>query len=327
MYFEEAQKMYGTYTGSHHCPPDFTAFWQKGKAEVAALGLDYQLVAHPLYSNVAEGFDLYFTGVGGAKIHCQLIRPKKRAGKLPVQLQFHGYHTSAGDWTDKIGLAAEGYLVIALDVRGQGGLSEDTSSGAGMTLKGHIVRGVEGGPTQLFFRSVFLDIYQLTQLVFSWPEVDQKQVSVYGASQGGALALVCAALEPRVAQVYCLYPFLSDYREAYRLNVNESAYEELAYWFRFKDPAHTKEAEFFATLDYIDIQYLVPQITARVLWGIGLADTVCHPKTQFAVFNQVTSEKKMLAFPEYGHEYIPTFGDVMRKAMYSGGVNNEEISN
>lgn len=315
MYVRDAQKLYGNYKGSEHRPKDFDTFWESGKKEVDALGLECELVPHEIFSKVADGFDLWFVGVGGARIHAQLIRPKNISGKIPVQFQFHGYHTNAGDWADKIGLAAEGTMVVALDVRGQGGLSDDTSHPHGMTLKGHIVRGIEDGPEGLFFRSVFLDIYQLVKIVSNFSNCDTDKLSVYGASQGGALALVCAALCPEIGDVYCLYPFLSDYREAFRLNVAESAYEELAYWFRFKDPAHVHEKEFFETLDYIDLQYLAPFVKANVFWGMGLADTVCPPKTQFAVYNNLQCAKEMVAYPEYGHEYIPGYGDLMREKM------------
>jgi cephalosporin-C deacetylase len=315
MYVEEAKKLWGSYFGSQSKPADFEQFWDNGKRIIQELEQDYQLIPHEVYSTVAQGYDLFFHAHDDAKIHCQLLQPKNNQGPWPVQFQFHGYHGSSGDWGDKIGLVAEGYCVVAMDVRGQGGASQDYSQTNGGTLKGHIIRGVEDGPEKLFYRQVFLDIYQLTQLICQLPDIDETRMSVYGASQGGALALVCAALEPKIQQSFVLYPFLSDYREAFRLNVTDSAYEELAYWFRFRDPMHLKEALFFQTLDYIDIQYLVNRVKGKVIWGIGLEDKICPPKTQFAVFNQLTCEKEMIAFPEYGHEYIPCFGDKIRKEL------------
>ena len=38
-------------------------------------------------------------------------------------------------------MAAEGFWVVALDVRGQGGLSEDVGLTTKTSLKGHIIRG------------------------------------------------------------------------------------------------------------------------------------------------------------------------------------------
>lgn len=320
-----ALENWGDFRSDDFKPEDFEEFWRKGKEEVDERGLDYQLVKRELYSSVAEGFDLYFKGVNGAKIHAQLVRPLNIETKLPVLFQFHGYHSNAGDWGDKIGYAAEGMMTVALNIRGQGGPSEDNTISKGNSLKGHIIRGLEEGPENLLFRQVYLDIYHLTRIVTHMPTVDINNLYAYGASQGGALALICSYFEPRIQTVFTLYPFLSIFREAYRLDVENSAYEELAYWFRFRDPQHKQEKAVFATLDYIDLQFFVPDIKAKVFWGIGLEDRVCHPKLQLGVYNRLETAKNMLFFPEYAHEYIPEFSDVMRKHLYLS-MNNKKTS-
>ena len=33
-------------------------------------------------------------------------------------------------------------------------------------------------------------------------------------------------------------------------------------------------------------------------------DTVCPPSTQFAVYNKIKSNKRMLIYPDYGHEIL-----------------------
>lgn len=76
------------YQSSDLKPADFDEFWKKGKKEVEDLGVNYQLVQHEIYSSIAEGFDLYFEGVNGARIHAQLVRPKNIQKKMPVLFQF-----------------------------------------------------------------------------------------------------------------------------------------------------------------------------------------------------------------------------------------------
>ncbi|WAM33773.1 acetylxylan esterase [Caldicellulosiruptor morganii] len=39
-------------------------------------------------------------------------------------LSFHGYAWYSGDWSDKFALAAAGFVVAAMDVRGQNGYSK-----------------------------------------------------------------------------------------------------------------------------------------------------------------------------------------------------------
>ena len=99
------------------------------------------------------------------------------------------------------------------------------------------------------------------------------------------------------------------------MDQGQSAYEELAYWFRFRDPLHKNEKKFFETLDYIDIKNFAPWIQADIFWGMGLEDRICHPKLQFAVWNELQTKKELSCYPEYGHEYLPGFSDEMRKRI------------
>lgn len=312
---EDALREWGDYQGRQDKPDDFDDFWDKAKKEVDSLGLHYELTPTDFTSKVAECYDLYFTGVHESKIYAQLLLPKKSSAKHPVIFQFHGYHSDVGDWSDKLAFVSEGYVVVALSVRGQGGESEDRLQTSGGTLKGHLIRGIEDGPEKLFYRAVFQDVYQLTNVVSRLPFVDSSKMASYGVSQGGALALVCAALCPKVKRTFVQYPFLSDYRTAYGLEVTQSAYEELAYYFRYRDPLHEREKAVFAALDYVDIQYLVDRIQAEVIWAMGLEDRVCHPKTQFAVYNHIQAPKKLYFYPEYGHEYLPKFNDKIHQIL------------
>ena len=48
-----------------------------------------------------------------------------------------------------------------------------------------------------------------------------------GGSQGGGLTLACAALEPRIKRLAPVFPFLSDYRRTWEMDLAVDAYEEL----------------------------------------------------------------------------------------------------
>ena len=37
----------------------------------------------------------------------------------------------------------------------------------------------------------------------------------------------------------------------------------------------------------------------------GLMDTICPPSSQFAAYNKITSEKQVVIYPDFGHEYLP----------------------
>ena len=294
--FEMPLDQLRTYGGRNPRPADFDAYWARALSELEATDPQPELVPHPSPATFAHCFDLWFTGVGHARIHAQYVRPHAE-GSHPAVLKFHGYSGNAGNWIDQLPWAAQGIATAVMDVRGQGGLSEDVGGVRGTTLRGHIVRGLGDHPDKLLFRQIFLDTVQLARVVMALPEVDPKRLAATGASQGGALTLACAALEPRIARAAPIYPFLCDYQRVWEMDLAVEAYEELTYYFKRFDPTHQKELEIFTNLGYIDVQHLAPRITANVLMTTALMDTVCPPSTQFAAYNKIKSTKRHRVVP------------------------------
>ena len=297
------------YRGRTPRPSDMETFWNRALKEMRAVEPQMELIPSTFQTPFAECFDLYFTGVRGARVHAKYLRPKKAPARHPAVVMFHGYSGSAGDWTDKLGYAAMGFSVAALDCRGQGGLSEDPGGVKGTTLRGHIIRGLDDSPDRLLFRDIYLDTAQLADLVMRMPEVDARRVGALGGSQGGGLTLACVALEPRIKRAAPTFPFLCDFRRVWEMDLAKDAYDEMRTFFRQFDPQHEREDEIFTRLGYIDVQHLAHRIRAHVLMAIGLMDTICPPSTQFAAFNKIKSRKELVIYPDFGHEGLPGFQD------------------
>jgi len=295
------EKLY-TYQGINPRPVDFDEFWDQGLAEMRAVDPQIELVPADFQVEFADCFHLYFNGVGGARVHAKLIRPKHANAPQPAVLMFHGYSGNSGDWQDKLGYAAAGFTVAALDCRGQGGLSQDPGGTTGWTLRGHIVRGIDDAPEQLAFRQIFLDTAQLARIVMEMPTVDDTRVGAMGGSQGGALTLACAGLEPRIKRAAPVYPFLCDYQRVWDMELDVDAYAELRDYFRRFDPRHERETEIFTKLGYIDVQFLSPRIKAEVMMSVGLLDRICPPSSQFAAYNKIGSTKYLELYPDFAHE-------------------------
>jgi cephalosporin-C deacetylase len=300
-----------TYKGTNPKPADFDAYWDGALAEMRSLDPKIELIPSDFQTPAAECFDLYFTGAGGARVYAKYLRPRKTdaGAKNPAVVAFHGYTGASGEWTGYLSYAHAGFSVFALDCRGQGGKSEDAGGVKGNTFRGHIIRGLADSPEKLLFRNIFLDCAQLAGIAMGMPEVDPTRVGAFGGSQGGGLTLACAALEPRVKRAAPAYPFLSDYRRVWEMDLAKDAYEELRIFFRAFDPTHENEDEWFTRLGYVDIQHLAPRVRAEVLMGCGLMDTVVPPSTQFAAYNKITSKKDAVNYPDFGHEGLPGFGD------------------
>lgn len=303
------------YQGTNPKPDDFDAYWDRAIQEMHALGTSCVLTPASFQTPLVTCDDLYFTGAYGARVHAKLLRPKGRTG-CPAVLQFHGYTGDSGDWWDKLAYAASGFVVAALDCRGQGGLSEDVGGVKGTTQSGAIIRGLsDPDPDKLLMRNVFLDTAQLARIVMALPEVDASRVGAFGGSQGGGLTLACAALEPSIKRLAPMYPFLTDYKRVWDMDLTVSAYAELRAYFRNFDPQHKQEQEIFTKLGYIDVQHLAPRIRGEVLMHTGLMDTVCPPSTQFAAYNKITARKRMEIFPDFAHERLPHANDMTFQHM------------
>jgi cephalosporin-C deacetylase len=299
------------YAGRNPRPADFDAYWAAALAELDATPPRAEFVpSDVLRSQHVECFDLWFTGVGGARVYAKFLRPRRRTGRIPAVLHFHGYSGHSGDWTTSLPYVAEGACVAYLDCRGQGGRSSDPGGVLGNTLRGHIIRGLDDPDAhKLYYRQVFLDTAQLARIVLALPEVDPAHVCARGGSQGGALTLACAALEPRLRRIAPVFPFLSDYRRVWEMDLAKDAYLELQQYFQLFDPTHAREDAVFTKLGYIDVQYLAPRIRAETLMYTGLLDPICPPSTQFAAFNKITAPKDVVIYPDFGHVALPGEAD------------------
>ena len=300
------------YKGINPKPADFDKYWEESLEEMRNTDPQIEMTEADFHCPGAKCYDLYFTGVHGARIYAKFLRPEKVEGKIPAVLLFHGYSCDSGEWTDKLGYVLKGYAVFALDCRGQAGKSEDVGGVKGNTLHGQFIRGLEDDdPKKLLFRDMFLDTAQLAKIAMDMDIIDETNVFATGGSQGGGLTLACAALEPRIKKAAPIYPFLSDYKRVWDMDLDQKAYSELREYFRNFDPRHEREEEVFTTLGYIDIHNLAPRIKADILMFTGLIDDVCPPSTQYAVYNNLNCKKKHILYPDFGHENLPESSNII----------------
>lgn len=312
-----------TYNGTNPKPADFDEYWLRALKELDSIDPKPELTPTDQIRSVSsEAFDLTFTGVGGARIYAKYVRPKNTTGKHPAILEFHGYAGNSGEWADKLRYSGDGVAVAAMDCRGQGGRSEDVGGTKGNTLHGHIIRGLSEGPEKLLYRSIYLDTVQLARVVASFDEVDTSRLATNGASQGGALSIACAALEPRIARCVSVYPFLSDFQRVWEMDLAKDAYAELKSYFRQFDPLSKNRAALFKTLGYIDVHHLAPRIKAEAVVALTLQDPICPPSTQFAVFNNIRSKKTPIVYEDFSHEGLPGLADATFGFLTFQDLNN-----
>lgn len=323
------------YRGSTPVPPDFDEFWATRIQEADSEPLEWELVPateamgganispEAIAGASCKLYDLWFRGMGGARLHAKYLVPKGELALsqahegepfegMPLVLQFHGYPGTSRSWLEQMSYVGMGMAILAFDCPGQGGPGNDVGGYEGTTVSGHIVAGLDGDPAGLYYVRCHQDIRILCRIIRELEGIDLSRVYVNGASQGGGLGIACAALNADlVSRAAILYPFLSDYRRVFELEADDIAYEGLRYYARWFDPAGERTGEVFGKLAYIDSVSFAHLVRCEVLFGTGLADIVCPPPTQCAVYNNLDCPKRRVLFPDFGHEEIRAFDDMI----------------
>lgn len=300
------------YMGATPCPEDFNCFWDEQLNKTAGEMIDFSVSEAEIpHTGSTKYYDIWFRGTNGGKMYAKYVKPESHE-KVPVILQFHGYPGASRGWFEQTSFAGIGTAVLAMDCSGQGGYSQDLRARCGSTASDHIIMGIDGPEEDMYYVQTFLDTCLMVRIAQQLPGIDPDRIYVNGGSQGAGLGLVCAALNPgKVKKCATLYPFLSDYKRAYDLDYDTVVYTGLRYYNRWFNPDGSRTEEVFRKLGYIDVQNFVERITCPVLFGTGLMDTYCPPSSQFAVYHKIRAPKKHVIFPDYGHEEIGAFDDML----------------
>ena len=143
--------------GANPIPEDFDEFWAKRMVEADAVDLDYEIVPSKIPTfDTCTYYDLWFTGMGGARVYAKYVVPKTE-GKHPLVLQFHGYPGCTRSWAEQSSFPGMGCAILSMDNPGQGGRSEDVGGFKGTTVSGHLIAGLDGGPENLYYVRLYQD--------------------------------------------------------------------------------------------------------------------------------------------------------------------------
>jgi cephalosporin-C deacetylase len=269
---------------------DFSEFWQRAKAELRSVDPQFRMIK--IDSLCTENHNIYLVemrSLGNALIRGWYQVPV-RPGRYPTVMQVPGYSSTIVPSYVNYG---DDIIGFGLNVRGHGNSTDDVNPG----FPGFILYNIQD-KEKYIYRGVYMDCIRGIDFLFSRPEVDTSRVAVEGASQGGALTFVTAALDnDRISVCAPQVPFLSDFRD----------YFKVAAWpaNEFINLVETEKKlswdEVYYTLSYFDIKNLAPVIKAPLLMGAGLMDETCPPRINFAAYNNVRGEKRYIVYPESGH--------------------------
>ena len=294
-----------SYMGSNIKGSDFENYWSKQikLIDKSIKNIEFELIRKKISNDNIWCYDLVFKSFDGSNIYAKYICPKDKEN-TPLVLEFHDYMESSGGWFKLSRYAGIGYSVLAMDCRGQGGLTSDDTKVKGTTVFGDIVRGIDDSLDNLYYRNIYLDSYILSKIGEQLNNINSEKIIVSGKGQGASISIFIVSYNKKIKKCVLEAPFLADFKRVIDIDLDIKLYSGLRSYFRCFDPEGIYEEETLEKLSYIDIVNFANEVECEVLMGTGLLDDISPPSTQFAVFNNIKSKnKKHLIFSKYGHEH------------------------
>lgn len=278
-------------------PTDFDAFWQKNLEEARKASVSATCKYVEKYST--DDTDCYLLKIKTDKRHSiygYLTKPKAE-GKYPVVLCPPG----AGIKTIKEPMrntyyAKNGFIRLEMEIHGLNPEMTDEQfkeiSTAFDYENGYLTNGLDNRDNY-YMKHVYVACVRAIDYLTSQSDWDGKNVFVQGGSQGGALALITAGLDPRVTACVANHPALSDM--AGYLDGRAGGYPHFN---RLNNMLTPEKVEAMA---YYDVVNFARRITCPVYLTWGYNDNVCPPTTSYIVWNLITAPKESLITPINEH--------------------------
>lgn len=293
-------------------PADFTSFWQNSISQMRQQQ-ELSYTQEPAKEYTTDKIDCYLIKLKidrNYSLYGYLFLPKNaKSGTCPAVLCPPG----AGVKTIKEPLrhkyyAENGFIrleteIHGLDPRLPQSVFSDVSHAFNGGDTGYLESGIDNRD-RYYMHHVYLGLVRCLDLLTSLPQWDGKNLAVQGGSQGGALSIVAAGLDPRVTQCIVNHPALSD-MAAYVEPGRTGGYPHFNKMRGLLTPGNIK------TLAYYDVVNFARHITCPVYMTWGYNDDTCPPTTSYAVWNTLKCPKESLITPinehwtseatEYGH--------------------------
>lgn len=289
-------------------PKDFDKFWNDGKTELAKLPLDAKVEFLANYSTpTVDVFNVSFQNVGAgvsksSRIYGILAVPKASNPnhKFPALLSVPG--AGIRPYRGLLNLAERGIITLQIGIHGIPVNLDQTvyDNLAAGSLNRYMTYNLDNRDTY-YYRRVFLGCLRANDFLVGLPQFDGKNLGVIGGSQGGALAIMTAALDARVKVLAASYPALSD--------MTGYISGRAGGWFQgFKDKEN-RTREKIETSKYYDTVNFARRIKVPGIYSFGYNDEVCPPTSVYAAYNEIAAPKTLLLGLEMGHANSPEQGE------------------
>lgn len=275
-------------------PDDFDAFWANAITEARKQSLDPKMTLLPERCTSTQNVYhiSYQNERPGSRMYGILIMPKK-PGKYPAILQVPGAGIrpySGINLGDQIITLEIGIHGVPVNMP-----QEVYANLAAGPLNGYNAINKNNRDTH-YYKRVYTGCVRAVDFLYSLPEFDGNTLGVTGGSQGGALSIVTASLDPRVKFLAALHPALCDY--AGYLHKRAGGWP---HYFRNTQPV-ANEVE---TLAYFDAVNFARRVKVPGWYSWGYNDLTCSPTSMYSAYNVIPGAKELHLYLEVGHWVYP----------------------
>ena len=290
-------------------PADWAEFWKKEIAKNQKIALLPQLDLVPekctpkvkVYSASFQSFK------NGSRMYGTLCVPANYDGKCPAILivpgagcrSRKGYYTEAekGFVTFEIGI--HGIPTTMTDER----IYETLKQGSLLNYPSANVDDKDN----YYYKRVFVSCARAVDFLASLDFVDAERIGVMGGSQGGALTITTAYLNPKVKCGAAFYPAMCD--------LTGYLYDQGNAWpYLFKNKAlATKER--LETVKYYDVVNFARHLAVPMWVSYGYNDLVVCPTSIQGAINEMPTQPEVMIVPQSRHWTYPEQDSARSKWM------------
>jgi cephalosporin-C deacetylase-like acetyl esterase len=278
-------------------PEGFDKFWEEGKARLAKIPIAPQRTPYAgKTTETLNAFEVSFqvpSGdlLGRSRIYGILTEPKA-PGKYPAVLRVPGagVYNASGIVKDNY----ENAITLSIGIHGipltlDNSVYNALSQGALSSYN----RSNLDSKDRYYYRRVYLGCIRAVDYLASLENWDGKTIIVTGNSQGGALSIVTAALDPRIKGLAIFHQALSDITGY--LSGRAGGWPDV-----FKGPEN-RTKDNLETAAYYDVVNFARRLKVPGIYTWGLNDETCPPTSTYASFNAVAAPKTLYLAKETGH--------------------------
>jgi cephalosporin-C deacetylase-like acetyl esterase len=281
-------------------PEDFGQFWDKAKEELAAVPLDARMTLLP--ERCTELVDVYHVNLQnyrmGSRLYGILCMPKKE-GKYPAILHVPG--AGVRPYNGDVAMAEKGYITLQIGIHGVSvTMDQQVYRDLGASALSQYYTFNLDNRDRYYYKRVYLGCVRANDFLFTLPSFDGTNLAVTGGSQGGALSIVTAGLDPRVKFLAAYYPALSD-MTGY-LKERAGGWPHL---FNDTNIAVHNTQDKVGTVGYYDVVNFARLLKIPGLYSWGFNDETCPPTSMYAAYNVISAPKELYLSLETGHWTFP----------------------